>query len=223
MSIATVVLGKSGSGKSASMRNLVATDTLLIQVVPKPLPFKSPDWKRFDKDTCKSGNVFVTDNWKTIVEIAKRTSRKVVVIDDFQYLLANELMRRSDERGFDKFTDIARHGWEAVTAFTGLPDDVRVYVLSHSAEGDDGTTKMKTVGKMLDEKIVLEGLFTIVLRADVEDGKHHFRTRNSGADTVKTPMGLFDKDRIDNDLAAVDVAICEYYGITTPEDQQKAA
>jgi hypothetical protein len=222
MSIATLIIGKSGTGKSAALRNMNPADTLLIQVVPKPLPFRAPGWGRHSKDN-PNGNIFVTDQFATIIAIATKTKRKVIVIDDFQYLLANELMRRSDERGFDKFTDIARHGWEAVTAFTGLPDDVRVYVLSHSAEGDDGTIKMKTVGKMLDEKIVLEGLFTIVLRTEVQDGTYHFRTKNNGADTTKTPMGLFDNERIDNDLLAIDSAICEYYEIPTTTQQKEAA
>jgi hypothetical protein len=145
------------------------------------------------------------------------------VVDDFQYVLANELMRRSDERGFDKFTDIAKHGWEVFTGLTSLPEDVRVYLLSHSQEDDSGTVKMKTIGKMLDEKIVLEGLVTIVLRAIVTDGRHEFSTRNNGMDTVKTPMGLFDEDRIANDLKAVDERICDYYEITKPTTSQKAA
>jgi len=204
------------------MRNLAPADTLLIQVVPKPLPFKSKDWRRFDKDTCPTGNVFVTDQWDAITKLAAKTKRKLIVIDDFQYVLANEFMRRSEERGFDKFTDIGRHAWEVITALSALPDDVRVYVLSHTQEDEAGRTKMKTIGKMLDEKITPEGLFTIVLRAGTSDGQFYFVTRNNGSDTTKAPIGLFDNERVDNDLAAVDAAICDYYGITTIEQPQAA-
>jgi hypothetical protein len=222
MSISTLILGASGSGKSTSMRNLDASDTLLIQVVRKPLPFKSKDWRTFDKDSCPTGNVLVTDQCGAITKIAGRTKRKVIVIDDFQYVLANEFMRRSEERGFDKFTDIGRHAWEVMTALNNLADDVRVYVLSHTQEDENGRTKMKTIGKMLDEKITPEGLFTIVLRAGTSDGNFYFSTRNNGSDTTKAPIGLFDDERIDNDLAAVDAAICDYYDLTTTE-QPKAA
>ena len=223
MSTATVILGKSGAGKSASLRNMNPADTLLIQVVRKPLPFKSKDWRYFDREKCPTGNIFVTDTADSIIKIAQKTSRKVIVIDDFQYVLANELMRRSDERGFDKFTDIAKHGWEVFTTLSGLADDVRVYLLSHSQEDDSGAIKLKTIGKMLDEKIVLEGLVSIVLRAVVTDGKHEFSTRNSGQDTVKAPIGMFDEERIPNDLAVVDAAICDFYGISSDNTQQKAA
>jgi len=224
MSTATLILGKSGAGKSASLRNMDPANTLLIQVVRKPLPFQGKGWKYFDREKCPNGNIFVTDHAETIIKLANKTSRKVVVIDDFQYVLANELMRRSDERGFDKFTDIAKHGWEVFTMLSALPDDVRIYMLSHSQEDDSGTVKMKTIGKMLDEKIVLEGLVSIVLRAIVTDGRHEFSTRNNGLDTVKTPMGLFDEERIPNDLKIVDERICEFYEIESlPLATDKAA
>lgn len=218
MSTSTLILGPSGSGKSTSMCNLDPVNTLLIQVVRKPLPFRSEKWKHFDKEKQPNGNIFVTDGWETIIKLSKGTRRKVIVIDDFQYLLANEFMRRSDERGFDKFTEIGRHAWEVIMALNNLAPDVRVYVLSHTQEEESGRVKMKTIGKMLDEKITPEGLFTIVLRAESSDNEYKFRTRNSGNDTTKAPMGMFDSDRIDNDLAAVDDVITEYYGLTTQKE-----
>lgn len=221
MSTATLVIGNSGTGKSASMRNLDPHNTLLIQVIRKPLPFKSKEWRYFDREKCKDGNIFVTDQWNAILELARKTKRKVVVVDDFQYMLANEFMRRTDERGFDKFTDIGKHAWEVISGLAQLPEDVRVYMLSHSDERDDGSVKMKTIGKLLDEKIAPEGMFTIVLRTTVVDGKYQFSTVNSGHDVVKSPMGLFDASKIDNDLSAVDAAICDYYGIT-PEKKEAA-
>lgn len=220
MSISTVILGKSGTGKSTSLRNFDPATTMLIQVIRKPLPFRATGWSYYDKENNPTGNIFVTEKWDTIILLMRKTHRKVIVVDDFQYLLANEFMRRTDERGYDKFTDIAKHAWEVMMAASDLPADVRVYLLSHIEENEaTGAMKMKTIGKMLDEKITLEGLVTIVLRATVEDGRHLFVTRNNGMDTTKAPMSMFDADKIDNDLRAVDDAITDYYDL----NQQKAA
>lgn len=213
MSIATIVIGESGTGKSTSMRNMDPAETLLIQTVKKPLPFRSSNWKPV-KD---GGNVIVTPDWQRIIQACQKTQRKVIVIDDFQYLLATEFMDRANETGFQKFTDLALHAWEVFSAVNKLPDDVRVYILSHTQTDDMGHTKFKTLGKLLDEKITVEGLFSIVLRTHVEGGNYTFRTQNSGSDTVKSPMGLFEGSSIDNDLAAVDAAICDYYGLTSEE------
>ena len=125
MSIATLVLGQSGTGKSASLRNLDPADTLLIQAVKKPLPFRASTWSYFNKDTNHSGNIFVTDQSAQIVKLMKGTKRSVIVLDDFQYILANEFMRRSEERGFDKFSDIGRHTWDVFDALLKLPDRVQ--------------------------------------------------------------------------------------------------
>lgn len=205
MSISTIILGESGTGKTTSIRNLNPDEVALIQVIKKPLPFRSTGWMPY-----------VTDSWEKIIKgmnLAVEKGRKIIVIDDFQYVMANEFMRRSQERGFDKFTEIGNHAWEIFNVAGTLPDDVRVYLLSHTQESDNGTVKLKTIGKMLDEKITPEGMFTIVLRTVVSDGQHFFRTRNSGNDTVKSPIGLFETDIIDNDLAFVDKEICNYYSI----------
>jgi hypothetical protein len=138
----------------------------------------------------------------------------VIVLDDFQYVMSSEFMRRSDEKGYEKFTEIGRHAWDILNAATALPDDVRVYVLSHTEKNDDGSTKMKSIGKMLDDKICLEGMVTIVLQTDVMDRDYRFITQNNGRNTCKSPMGLFEDDTIPNDLAAVDAAITEYYSLT---------
>ncbi|ARP86268.1 AAA family ATPase [Bordetella genomosp. 9] len=217
MSIVTMVLGESGTGKSASLRNLDPADTLLIQAVKKPLPFRSGNWKRFDKEACPEGNIFQTDAAANIIALMQRTRRKVIVVDDFQYVMANEFMRRTDERGFDKFTEIGKNAWDILNAAASLQEDVRVYLLSHVETTESGRTKIKTIGKMLDEKITLEGMVTIVLRTVIRDGQYLFATRNNGSDTTKTPMGLFEQDLIDNDLAAVDQAIFDYYHATVEE------
>ena len=146
----------------------------------------------------------------------QRTTKEVIVIDDFQYLLANEFMRRVTDQetgngAFAKYNEIARHAWDVLMASSSLPDNKRVYILSHTNTDDFGKTKIKTIGKLLDEKIVMEGLVTIVLRTFVQNGNYLFSTQNSGSDTVKSPIGLFYDELIENDLAAVDAAIFNYY------------
>jgi hypothetical protein len=167
----------------------------------------------------------VTDVWQKVIGRcvqATKHDRKIIIIDDFQYILANEFMRRSEEKGFDKFTEIGKHTWNIFNSLLHLPEDVRIYILSHTEETDAGQIKMKTIGKMLDEKITLEGMVTIVLRVVVQDGQHLFSTRNNGSDTTKAPMGMFEDPMVENDLAAVDAAICDYYDIKPTEITQAA-
>lgn len=211
MSVATFILGESGTGKSSALRNMDPANTLLLQAVRKPLPFRAAGWKYFDKEVSPDGNIMVTDSSADIIRLMAKTKRSVIIIDDFQYILANEFMRRSDEKGFDKFTDIGRHAWDILTAANNLSEDKRVYILGHTDTDDQGRTRAKTIGKLLNDKITIEGMFTIVLRTIVRDGDYYFATKNNGSDTVKAPMGLFADDLIANDLAAVDAAICEYY------------
>lgn len=205
MSTGVLILGESGSGKSASLRSFKAEECALIQCIPKRLPFAgSAKWQ---------DRTIVTDKAPAIINAMRRAKSRVIIVDDFQYLMANEFMRRASEKGYEKFTEIGHSAWSVLNAAHELAPDVRVYVLSHIEQTDTGRTKMKTIGKMLDDKVTLEGLFTIVLRATVSDGAHFFATRNSGSDTVKAPMGLFEEEFIDNDLAAVDRRICDYYDI----------
>lgn len=208
MSIAAFILGESGTGKSTSMRSMNPAETLLIQAIKKPLPFRSSGWKYLSKE---GGNILVCDQSAQIIAAMHKTQRQIIVIDDFQYILANEFMRRTDERGFDKFTDIGKHAWDILCAASSLPDHVRVYILSHTETSESGRVKAKTIGRMLDEKITIEGMFSIVMRTSIINGQYLFSTKNNGSDTVKTPLGLFDADHIDNDLAAVDAAIVDYY------------
>lgn len=208
MSIAAFILGESGTGKSTSMRSMNPAETLLIQAIKKPLPFRSSGWKYLSKE---GGNILVCDQSAQIIAAMHKTQRPIIVIDDFQYILANEFMRRTDERGFDKFTDIGKHAWDILCAASSLPDHVRVYILSHTETSESGRVKAKTIGRMLDEKITIEGMLSIVMRTCVINGQYLFSTKNNGSDTVKTPLGLFDADHIDNDLAAVDAAIVDYY------------
>lgn len=197
-----VIEGYSGTGKSTSMRNFKKGEVAIINPVGKPLPFRN------------DLPVLVTDDYNKIKSALKRMKTNAAVIDDAQYLMANEFMRRSSEGGFQKFTDIGKNFWSLIEeTLKELPDDVIVYFLMHIEKDAEGREKAKTIGKMLDEKITLEGLFTIVLKTQVVDGKYTFRTQNSGNDTVKSPMGMFAEVEIDNDLKAVDTAIREYYNL----------
>lgn len=199
MGIPVLILGESGTGKSASMRNFKPEDVKVINVASKPLPFKN-----------KLESVSV-DTYEKILKEIKNSGKKAIVVDDAQYIMANEFMRRATERGYDKFTEIAFHMWDIVNEVKELPADTVVYFLSHIDRDSEGNEKVKTIGKLLDEKITLEGMFTIVLKTNVSDGQYSFLTQNSGKDTVKSPIGLFNSYAIDNDLKYVDDKIRNYY------------
>ena len=201
MATAVLILGQSGTGKSYSMKNFNEDEICLISVQKSLLPFR----KKFTETV-------VTDKYSEIIKAMKATKKKVIVIDDTQYLMCNEFMRRATERGYDKFTEIAQNFWSLVVQeVNNLPSDVIVYLLCHTATDENGVEKMKTIGKLVDEKITPEGLFTIVLKTAVSDGNYAFVTQNNGKDTVKSPEGMFSTYAINNDLKYVDEKIRNYY------------
>lgn len=203
MGVLVYVLGRSGTGKSYSMRKFAKGELGVVNVQGKILPFKGSG----------SFDIVNTDDSSDIVKAIKDMAKKhkSIVVDDFQYVMANEFMRRATERGYDKFTEIARHAWDIADCVRTLPADVIVYVLCHTDTDQDGFEKLKTIGKLLDEKIVLEGMSTIVLKTAVSDGQYMFLTQNNGKDTVKSPAGMFPAYAIDNDLKYVDQKIRSYY------------
>lgn len=206
MGIPVFVLGHSGTGKSTSLRNFKSNEILHINVMSKPLPFKG----RF-------AETYNGDNYAEIAKAINKTEKKVIVIDDAQYLMANEFMRRSSETGYQKFTDIANNFWTLVNGVTAdLPFDVIVYFLMHTDTDDNGNEKAKTIGKLLDEKICIEGMSSIVLKTAVKDGAYMFLTQNNGKDTTKSPLGMFKTYEIDNDLKAVDKTIRDYWELSIP-------
>ena len=225
MSYATLILGESGTGKTCSLRNLDPNDVLLIQPVRKPLPFRSKGWREFQANTIgdiknATGSILVCADAKKICVAMRHTTKPIVIVDDWQYILASQFMARRNERGFDKFTDIGGAGFDIAQCASELAHNQRVYILAHTQTDEIGQIRIKTLGKLLDDKVVVEGMFTTVLRTHVDAGagKYVFTTQNNGHDTVKSPMGLFQSPEIENDLAQVDATICDYYGIAEVEE-----
>ena len=202
MAIGAFILGHSGSGKSFSLRNLSPDNVGFINVVGKFLPFKNAQFKQV-----------ITDNPHYICELLRKSVAPIIIIDDFQYLMSNQFMRDSDIKGYDKYTQIGKNIWQILNTINyEMKPYQLVYILSHTDEVD-GKTKLKTIGKMLDEKITPEGMVGIVLQTHIENGNHHFVTQNNGFTTVKTPYEMFADNLIPNDLELVDNAICEYYNL----------
>jgi len=217
MGVLVYVLGRTGTGKSYSMRNFPKDKLAVVNVEGKILPFKG-------SGAIETTNTDDSDKILRSLEIYSK-DYKSIVVDDFQYVMSNEFMRRAAERGYDKFTEIAAHAWGIADKVRELPSDVIVYVMCHTDVDAEGTERLKTIGKLLDEKIYLEGMSTIVLKTLVSDGKYSFATQNNGKDTVKSPADMFPSYAIDNDLYYVDQKIREYYSLgaaMSPEELAKA-
>lgn len=216
MAIMTMILGESGTGKTSALRNLDPKQCVLFRSIAKPLPFRSKDWQPLDAEN-PEGSIITSDNSHKICQILHRSkavaARPIIIFDDFQYIMANEFFARTHEKGYEKFAEMGRHIFDIINAAQTLPDSKRVYFLWHTETDPFGKVKAKTIGKMLDEKYTPEGAFTIALRTQVSQGAYRFSTQNNGSDTVKSPIGMFADGLIDNDIAAVDTAICDYYGI----------
>jgi hypothetical protein len=218
MSNAVLVMGKTGSGKSTSMENLDPKETFVINVVGKDLPFRGGN-KRYNVD---KKNYFATHNSVQIVQVLKQISAsaphvKTVIVDDFQYVMSYEFMTTKTS-GFDKFNEIAEHAFSIINTAKNLRDDLTVIFLTHTDELVDSfgqkSYKIKTIGKLLDDKITIEGLFTIVLMAEQrmegEKTVYGFKTKGSVRDTVKSPKDMFKDEYIPNDLKLVIDTISEY-------------
>ena len=201
MAVLVMIYGQSGTGKSTSLRNFTNDEVAVINVSGKPLPFRN------------KLTTYDTDSYSKISSALNKIERKSIVIDDATYLMVNEFMRTAKVAGYQKYTDMAVTFNSLVAQASQLENDKIVYFLGHSDLKDDGTEHFKTIGKMLDNYVTVEGKFTIVLKTVVQDGKYYFSTHNSGQDTVKSPLGMFEDNYVDNDLKAVDTIIREYYGI----------
>lgn len=200
-----LIMGESGTGKSTSMRNCDPAMVAVVNPVGKPLPFKN----HFDNLSNETDARKITRYMKDQAAAGK----KLIVVDDFQYILAVPYMNRIKETGWDKYNDFGANYFEIIEVCKDLPDDVVVAYMTHLETLDNGLTTVKLIGKLLREKITIEGLFTVVLRTGVTEGKYYFFTQNSGKDTVKSPLGMFPAYAIDNDLAYVADKIRNYYEI----------
>ena len=201
------VYGKSGSGKSRSLINFGEDEIFLVNTIGKRLPFRS-----------KFKYEIKTDDFSKIANGLRKMPTKTAVIDDSGYLMTNAFMRghsapKSGSSTFDLYNDIADSFWSLITVIKNeLPDDVIVYMIMHEDTTDYGETKLRTIGKLLSEKVCIEGMSTVVLRCVVRDGKHLFLTQSDGSDISKSPEGMF-KLEIENDLKFVDDSIRSYWGL----------
>lgn len=244
MSTSILIIGESGSGKSTSIRTLNPKETYVINVLNKRLPFKdgaknyrakveemavSKDGERKiplsnycsvkPKATSAISNYMSV--YSNIIKCIKyidseRTDIKTLVIDDAQYVMANEFMARDTSEGWDRFTNIAKNFWQILTMADTCRDDLTIIFLTHSERGDDGLSRCKTIGKMLKEKLTVEGLFTFVLHACVINDQHRFETNGLGNSTAKMPMGMFKERYIPNDLELVLNTIEKFYDQDIP-------
>lgn len=199
MGIPVLILGESGSGKSTSLRNFEPGEIGIFNVASKPLPFR--------KKIPKADGA----GYANILKSLSTPKLNAYAIDDAQYLMAFESFEKASETGYGKFTTMAMNFYNLVQfVIRQTPTDVIVYFLQHTEKTDDGRTKAKTLGKMLDNQLTLEGLFSIVLLCKTDGTRHYFETQSDGATTSKSPLDMFDRE-IDNDLKAVDTAIREYW------------
>lgn len=201
MGIPVLVIGDSGSGKSTSLRNFDVDEIGIFNVASKPLPFKK-ELKKIDRA-----------KYSTIEKGLTDPKLKTYVIDDSQYLIANDFFNRANETGYGKFTDLALNFRNLIQfVIEKTPNDLIVYFLHHTEMAENGKIKAKTIGRMLDEKLTVEGLFSIVLWCKSEAGQYKFITQSDGISTAKSPMDMFEKE-IDNDLKMVDTTIRDYWNL----------
>ena len=213
MGIPVMIIGESGSGKTYAIKNLNPETVGIFLCEKNRLPFRK-QFKTYKVRNMESEDGKIIRQGQVISGILAKPKQKRYVIDDSQYIMANEYFDRAREKGYDKFTDIGSNFRNLVHQVNNeLPDDVIVYFLHHpEIDPNTGKLKAKTIGRMLDEKLTLEGCFDIVLRCMTNGTEHWFSTQSDGTDTAKSPEDMFDM-KIPNDLAFVDYRIRSYYGM----------
>ena len=201
MAVKVLIIGESGSGKSASLRNFNENEVAIFNVSEKPLPFR------------KKLPMVKTADMKWIASELKRNTRNCYVVDDAGLAMTFYLFGKVNETGYGKFTAVAKDFYDMVQAADNCSDDTIVYFTMHSDRSEDGAkVKAKTAGKMIDSQLTLESLFSIVIYCQTDGKRHYFVTQSDGVTTAKSPMEMFPLE-MDNDLKAVDTAIREYYGL----------
>ena len=209
--IPVLIIGKSGSGKSTSLRNLKKEEYSLVNVLNKDLPFREG----------RNIKGLATKDYELVKKFIKETPKNIVVVDDFGYIMTNEFVSKATETGYTKFSVIAQKFYNFVEYIKTLDGDKRVYLMMHEEKSENGDIAPKTCGKMLDNQICVEGLFSILLRCVFDGKEHKFKTATDGLDVCKTPIGMFEDELIDNDLKLVDDTICEYYEINKEEEKKE--
>lgn len=205
-SVPVLLIGQSGSGKSTSLRNFKGDEVAVVNVLGKPLPFKSD---------IKAGKC---DDYATILKAIANTPKKTIVIDDANYLITNEFMNKSSVKGFDKYNEMGNNFFNLINGIKNIQGGKTVYLIMHEDTDENGNVKPKTIGKLLDDKVNIQGMFTICIRSMFDNGNYIFRLKTNGQDCVKTPFGMFESDSMDNDLKAFDEVVREYYELDKEEE-----
>lgn len=207
-----LLMGASGSGKSTSLRNLPAEETAIINITNKPMPFRNKDNKKI---VClKDFEAKDYDElYKKIIQAIQGTKKRIVVVDDSSYMMSFENFEKANNKGYDKFTTMAKNYYDLIKSAISCDGEKIVYIITHEEIDDvNQLYRPKTIGKMLSNQLVIEGLFSIVLRSVYKNGEYIFQTQNDGTSVCKSPMDLFEEKEMPNDLFEVDKKIREYYG-----------
>lgn len=208
-SVPILIIGKSGSGKSTSLRNFTKDEVAVINVLGKPLPFKSD---------IKAPKI---DDYTNILNQIQLTKKKTIVIDDANYLITNDFMENASIKGYDKYNEMAKGYFELINGIKNVEGGKTVYLIMHEDSDDDGNIKPKTIGKLLDDKVNIQGMFTICIRSMYENGNYIFKLKTNGQDCVKTPFQMFETDSMENDLKAFNAVVRDYYELDKKESEEK--
>lgn len=207
-SVPVLLIGQSGSGKSTSLRNFTKDEVAVVNVLGKPLPFKSD----IKAPKC--------DDYNAILKAIAGTKKKTIVIDDAGYLLTNEFMNKSSVKGYDKYNEMANNFFNLINGIKNIEGGKTVYLIMHEDINEFGDIKPKTIGKLLDDKVNIQGMFTVCIRSMFENGQYVFKLKTNGQDCVKTPFGMFEQDTMENDLKEFDKVVREYYELDKEESEE---
>ena len=208
-SVPILMIGASGTGKSTSLRNFTKDEVAVVNVLGKPLPFKSD----IKAPKC--------DDYASILKAIAGTKKKTIVIDDANYLITNEFMNKSSVKGFDKYNEMGNNFFNLINGIKNIKGGKTVYLIMHEDTDDNGNVKPKTIGKLLDDKVNIQGMFTICIRTMFDNGNYVFRLKTNGQDCVKTPFGMFDVEQMENDLKEFNKVVREYYELDKEEGEEK--
>lgn len=206
-SVPVLLIGQSGSGKSTSLRNFTKDEVAVVNVLGKPLPFKSD----IKAPKC--------DDYASILKAIAGTKKKTIVIDDANYLITNEFMNKSSVKGFDKYNEMGNNFFNLINGIKNIEGGKTVYLIMHEDTDENGNIKPKTIGKLLDDKVNIQGMFTVCIRSMFDNGNYIFRLKTNGQDCVKTPFGMFETETMENDLKQFDKVVREYYDLDKIESE----